>query len=171
MAPRGKDLFMQKNSFIRAGLLALSCMAPTVGLGFTAADDATHSMNIGDSCSYYATIDSSEEHAYVEFFNLDVLDVFRAGGHYFNFNSLSTGNSITVSNLASCLRTPESNISGLTQDGPDGTFASDTYIGFSFTLATATSHLGAGAHTFNTDGHSFFFRRFQSSGFDCALCR
>ncbi|WIY24372.1 hypothetical protein [Parasedimentitalea psychrophila] len=57
--------------------------------------------------------------------------------------------------MANCLGTAESNISGLTQDGVDGTFASETYIGFSFSLATATSHLSVGTHTFDTTGYSF----------------
>ncbi len=39
-----------------------------------------------------------------------------------------------------------SNIFGLTQNGADGSFASDTYIGLSFTLGTDASYPAAGAH-------------------------
>ncbi|PCJ04130.1 MAG: transporter [Rhodobacteraceae bacterium] len=78
-----------------------------------------------------------------------------AGGSYYWSESYSagyTGSSITVSSLATCLGTPASNISGLTQNGADGIFASDNYIGFSFTLGTATITLGAGAHDFSVPG-------------------
>ncbi|MFP3385892.1 HYR domain-containing protein, partial [Tritonibacter sp. SIMBA_163] len=61
---------------------------------------------------------------------------------------------MTVSNLATCLDTPEGNISGFTAHVTDATFATETYLGFSFTLATSTAHLTAGHHEFSINGHA-----------------
>jgi hypothetical protein len=41
-----------------------------------------------------------------------------------------------------------SNITGLSQNGTDGTFATDTYMGFSFTLLAPAGNLAAGYHEY-----------------------
>lgn len=56
---------------------------------------------------------------------------------------------ISVESLADCLETSVSNISEFNQDGAQGTFATDNYIGFSFTLASPTEALAAGRHEFS----------------------
>ena len=54
----------------------------------------------------------------------------------------------TLSNLAYCLEVGESSISNLSLDGADSTRETDTYIGFSFTLASNTEFLDAGTYEF-----------------------
>ncbi|WIY25974.1 autotransporter outer membrane beta-barrel domain-containing protein [Parasedimentitalea psychrophila] len=144
---------MQKRSLIRAGLLAMACMAPTVGLGFTAADAVSGSIRIdATSCDIGWSVDATGFTAVSIWINAVLSE--EAGGSYFASSVYSTVNAdpITISGLAQCLGTPSSNISGLSQDGADGSFASDTYIGFSFTLGTAVGSLGAGPHEFSSDG-------------------
>ncbi|NRB19584.1 MAG: autotransporter outer membrane beta-barrel domain-containing protein [Rhodobacteraceae bacterium] len=142
---------MQKSSFIRAGLLAMSIMAPTVGLGFTAADATSGGITVAATgCEITRRVDAVGFTGVYIWINA-VLNEY-AGGGFFNAGTANTSAaSITVAGLASCLGTPASNISSLSQNGADGSFASDSYIGFSFTLGTAAGSLGAGVHGFSTD--------------------
>ena len=51
---------------------------------------------------------------------------------------------ISKSDLASCLGTSESNIAFLDQNGADGSFNSDPYMGFAFKLTTTAGYRPAG---------------------------
>ena len=55
---------------------------------------------------------------------------------------------ITISSIASCLGTTDSNIANLEQNGADGTTLTDTYMGFAFNLTTAAGGLSAGWHEY-----------------------
>jgi hypothetical protein len=46
--------------------------------------------------------------------------------------------------IATCLGTPLSNVAGLRQNGADGTYATDPYLGFAFRLTAAASGMPAG---------------------------
>lgn len=68
-------------------------------------------------------------------------------------NPLDTGRRpITIADIAACLETPEANVSNLMVDGANGTFAKDTFIGFSFELTTAAGGLSAGSHEYAVTG-------------------
>ena len=56
--------------------------------------------------------------------------------------------SITSSVIAECLDTDVTNIINLQQNGANGTYATDTYIGFSFNLAVAAGGFAAGFHEY-----------------------
>ncbi|MES0871379.1 HYR domain-containing protein [Pseudovibrio sp. SCP19] len=70
-----------------------------------------------------------------------------AGGSRFNNNTLHSGNSITKDYLAHCLGVSESNIIALSQNGADGTFIDDQYIGYSYTIGTDENGVSAGVYT------------------------
>lgn len=74
---------------------------------------------------------------------------FVPGGTYFDFGIIYTYyNALPANLIADCLGTNAGNISNFQQDGADGMFASDTYVGFSFSLATSAGGLSAGNHEF-----------------------
>ncbi len=144
---------MQIKSTIHMAMLALSCMAPTVGLGYTAADEINGSMEIGSGCRTNWNV-SSGEFAHVNFYPSGGPYISAGGSYFFSGTLYTFYDAIDVNSLASCLGTPVSNISSLSQNGADVSFASDTYAGYSFTLATDTGYLGAGAQEFSITGHT-----------------
>ncbi len=51
-----------------------------------------------------------------------------------------------------CLTTTEEEIAGLEQNGADGIFATDNYIGLKFTLTNSTPKLSAGKYEYSGEG-------------------
>ncbi|TNJ39454.1 hypothetical protein FGE21_18990, partial [Phaeobacter sp. B1627] len=144
-----RDIFSRARAALVAGLSAVPLMAPTIGHGFTDADYVNDSELIGPSCTVRMTVSASQFAAvYIEW------PQYVAGGMYYLSGNLTSWPTMTVSNLATCLGTSESNISNYTAHVADATFATETYLGFSFSLATPTTHLTAGHHEFSVNGHA-----------------
>ncbi len=132
--------------------LAATQMVPTGALSFIADDQQYTSVTLG-SCrvEMYVSVGTSSA-AYVALFNSGSVKL--AGGAYFDIGTiLYHYQAITEADIASCLGTTADKITGLTQDGADGTFETDTYIGFTFTLTEAAGEENAGTYTFSTSGH------------------
>ena len=125
-----------------------------MGFGFSSPTPTNGSFVAGSSCSFHWEYAPFDEWAIV--YLIGGGGPYVAGGSFYdNGPADNSFPAISVSQLALCLETSESNISNLSQTGAQVSFVSDTYMGFSFTLTTATSKLAAGNHEFSLDGQSF----------------
>ncbi|SEP27248.1 hypothetical protein SAMN04490248_1643, partial [Salinihabitans flavidus] len=110
---------------------------------FTALDDESTYEYLG-FCIVDKRVNSAQQSAslVVEFFEPE-------GTRWDNGTVQSWGMPLGKRELADyCLGTPESNITGFQQNGADGTFETDNYIGFTFTLTTDTFELPAGTYEY-----------------------
>ena len=124
----------------------------TFGLFFGAqqssalSDVPTTSRALGN-CRVELKVNAGITEAYVSLANS-----YLAGDNYFYNGSVVawSGAAISASDIALCLNISQSNIITLSQNGADGTFASDPYIGFAFELdiPVPTFGLSAGWHEF-----------------------
>lgn len=111
-----------------AGAVALGWSGQAVALGGTF-PPATFPLG---SCQVFIELDDVSGDAEV---TLSSLTPETAGGAYFFASSPSSASPISLGNLQSCGLT---SITGLTQDGANGTFATDNYVGFSFQAVDGT---------------------------------
>lgn len=127
-------------------------LSPSLGFAFIADDDGGNTRHINNGCLIETNFDPTYEIGYV---GLRYDRPYLAGGAFFDNGSINSSyDAITASVLAICLGTDVSNISNLIQNGADGTYADDTYIGFSFILAKDAGGLTAGDHEFSITGHA-----------------
>ncbi|MEZ5798506.1 MAG: Ig-like domain-containing protein [Paracoccaceae bacterium] len=75
---------------------------------------------------------------------------YYAGGSRFVTGGVpdTTRPPITADLIAGCIGTSTANIVGLTQNGADGTFETDRYMGFSYTLTQDGTYQTAGTYTY-----------------------
>lgn len=133
---------------IRATLLASLVLAPVSAMGFDNSIPNGGSNRTLGNCGVYLYYNSDQETARI-FIKDKNYNYFVPGGTYFDYGNIYTlFNAFSASLIADCLGTNAGNISNFQQDGADGMFASDTYVGFSFTLATSAGGLSAGNHEF-----------------------
>jgi hypothetical protein len=122
---------------------------PTVGFGFSPTAVFRQVVDFGSNCESEIFISGSDEYAYVQIYTTGTPDFRVASGAYFAPGGVIDTRlaAVDVAFLATCLGTAQGNISGLTQNGADGTYASDTEMYISFTLLSATAFLPAGTYT------------------------
>ncbi|MCZ4351928.1 PKD domain-containing protein, partial [Roseovarius aestuarii] len=120
-----------------SGLIAGTLATAGTGAGaFTAADDINQSYSVG-SCSVFTLVASSLRSAATYLYHAG--NYYDSGGTYFQGDSIFSNSPITPSILEACHGSDYS-VSNFLANGANGTFATDTYIGFSYTLTnTATS--------------------------------
>lgn len=122
------------------------CATLAPAAAFTAADNVNVTAAFGQ-CSVERRLSSSGGgDGAVSIVRNAPLTYYDAGGSYFTFGNALASDSITASLIATCLSTTEGNVTGLAQNGANGTYAADNYMGFYFTLGTAAGALAAGTH-------------------------
>lgn len=130
------------------GLITAIAFAPTAVFAFSSSDDIKTTATLG-SCTVNIEVNTTSGKAYVG------VSANVAGGSYWINGEITPGKlSMSEAQLSSCLNTPVSNISGLSQDGANGTFAGDDYIGFRFSLTEAAGGLSAGVHEYKVGSGS-----------------
>lgn len=132
--------------------LAATQMVPTGALSFTTGDDVSDQTISLGSCNARKYVSVSSQVGFVVLYGTETQ---LAGGAYFETGGVISTyyNPVSEDVIASCLGTTADKITGLTQDGADGTFESDTYIGFTFTLTEAAGGMDAGTFTLSTEGN------------------
>jgi len=137
-----------RHSFLISAVIAtLAFMSGSSAMAFTSADDQNVYFPFGD-CWVKQRVQSANGVA--EVFLLDK-DYYNrpAGNQIWVFGTITTfTTSITTAVIADCLGVAESNVQSLIQNGPDGTYETDDYIGFVFTLLTPAGGLTAGEHEY-----------------------
>lgn len=105
-------------------------------------------------CQVRAIIEGSAGYAEVRLYSpFAVPYVSIAGGSRYNGgHAVYYYESISAEQLAECLVTSPSNITDLTQNGADGEFETDDYIGFKFTLLENAGYLEAGTYEYKVTG-------------------
>ena len=122
-------------------LLGLTAMDQRA-LAFTAASDALSQAPLG-TCVVQRVVSAGSGNAVATLVSGGVR-IGDPSGFYWSNSTIKGGNVITKQMIATCLGTPLSNVAGLQQNGADGTYATDTYLGFAFRLTTAANGMPAG---------------------------
>jgi hypothetical protein len=159
--------FMGRFNWIWRALWTLSVLvcaagAVTPALAFDAntpgADDGTLGQRFGTDCTISPYVVPSMGIAHIS--------IYKGGSHTPGWHSpennfwwfsdkLAIHETITKTDIADCLLTTTENITSLEQNGADGTYETDNYIGFKFTLAEAAGGLAAGAHEYKVGSGEF----------------
>jgi hypothetical protein len=125
----------------------------TLGLLFgaqqsSALSGSSYTSEIWGNCSVETYIDDQVGDAQVLLSAPFGNSQFVPSGAYFVMGSIVTEAQISTSVLAFCLNIPSSDIISLLQNGANGSFASDPYIGFAFQLSAPNNYLSAGWHEY-----------------------
>ncbi len=134
--------------FRKAALPALAAIsvAGTPGTAWSLSSANINQVEQLGNCNVTIYIQYSDRLAFVD---ISPTPLSTAGGTYFYLNDITTGfPAITAAVIASCLGTTATNITGLQQNGADGTYETDDYIGFSFNLQNAAGSNPAGFYEF-----------------------
>lgn len=147
MKPKKKLVWTWKRPVWIAIAAALDVGGMAVpGFAFSQSDEINTTQSLGTgSCTIKQYVRPISERAYVY---LNASNTYWAGGSKWNLGNIEQGTSVSASSLATCLNTPAANILYLSQDGADGSWSTDNYIGFKFELGTAAGGLSAGWHEF-----------------------
>jgi hypothetical protein len=117
------------------------------GHAFDNSQNLSSSDNFGAGpCAVFMQVNASAQTAYV--YLAGGMTANDAGGSYFERGTITPSPQISAGFIASCLGVTEGQVVGLVQNGADGTFAADAYIGFAFNLTTAAGGLSAGWHEY-----------------------
>lgn len=142
---------MFKFDFLKICITAISLLATTTtGNAFSNTIDTFDGPNpFGLSgCDTFGFIDASEESAFMEL-RTGPFTVQNAGTHnWFGGVAVPHNMPVTAAGIAQCLGTDVGNITNLQQNGADGTYATDDYIGFKFDLGVAAGGLAQGTHEY-----------------------
>lgn len=137
----------QAHKFLFAILIvALACMSSSRAMAFDSGDDQNTTGAFGD-CRVQKRVISGFGVAEVIVFDKSSL-ARPAGGKVWAFGTMTTLSPLTRDVIADCLGVSLSDVPVLSQNGPDGTYGTDDYIGFKFTLLTAAGGLTAGEHEY-----------------------
>ena len=143
---------------------ALVCLMADAAAAFDASDEVNTREQFGPGCVVDREVDLTSSITKAEV-RLQVAPngavISYAGGAYFtasfsvgNPSVILTGISITTTQIANCLDTDVSNVTNLIQNGADGTFETDNYIGFVFTLTEDAGGFTAGTYEFKVGSES-----------------
>ena len=122
-------------------LLGLTAMDQRA-LAFTAANNTVSQVSLG-TCFVQRLVNTSSGYAATTIASGGI-GIGDPGGLNWNNSAVNAGNVITKQMIATCLGTPLSNVAGLRQNGADGTYATDPYLGFAFRLTAAAGGMSAG---------------------------
>ena len=134
--------------FIKLALWVFLALTPSAERAFAFSGSSTQFPRhyIGPNCYVEKTFDPSSQCSVRLVFGNTTRD---SGGTYLKLfsgflSAWSDYSAISKSDLASCLGTSEDNIAFLDQNGADGSFNSDPYMGFAFKLTTTAGFRPAG---------------------------
>jgi len=116
---------------------------------FSSSDNILTSETLG-SCTVNLEVNADSEKAYVG------ISANIAGGSYWANGKITPARlDISAAQLSGCLETSVENITSVGQDGANGTFEEDDYVGFTFSLLNAAGGLSAGVHKYKVGSGSF----------------
>ena len=138
--------------FLKVMLLASLGLTAGTDRAFSFSGSATGNGGVG-VCNYTYTLNSDK----LEFWLRSPMPsiIGTPGGTYWATPPQQTAsptitsyNAISKADLAQCIGTIPSNIANFEQNGADGSFATDEYVGFAFKLTTAVGSFSAGWHEY-----------------------
>jgi len=131
-------------------VLVYALSAPAPAVAFTAGDNKGEYIPFGQ-CGVERTeyMTYGLAGVFLEVSDEDMVFSMAAGGTYFeSFEEIAGTPSFGADDIATCLGVDEANIINLVQNGADGAFEEDNYIGFKFTLTIATPGFQPGEYEY-----------------------
>jgi hypothetical protein len=125
-------------------VLVFAWGAPAPAAAFSPTDNETYTRVIG-TCNLTASLNAAAGAAYIYLANDPVTWLGYPEASYFSgFQKYENQGDFNETDIAECLGTNVENITTLIQNGADGTFEEDNYIGFKFSLGEAVGAFDAG---------------------------